>query len=371
MNYSLLSVSVSVSLSLLQLVLSRLSRSGILPIAIQHLQHLYYMLPQATMVSQSKEDFGEKDRASDPSIQEHEHHPRHNHDQHEETIEAYQGGDTEQVISDQIPNHSNSKPVTGGSRLARILTGQSTSASLRDPGPPPDGGLTAWTQAAMGHLVIFNTWGFVSSFGVFQTYYTRTLGHSQSDISWVGSIQIFLLFFIGAFSGRCTDAGLFRPVFVTGYMLQLIGLLMTSLSTKYWQLFLAQGLCIGISNGLQFCPAMAVVSTYFDKNRSFAFGITATGAVSGGLIYPVIVQQLLPKIGFGWTMRVLAFVTVATGALATAFLKTRVPPRRSGPLLELAAFKEVPYVLYCIGMFLNFWGIYFAFFYVSGQPRER
>jgi hypothetical protein len=31
-----------------------------------------------------------------------------------------------------------------------------------------------------------------------------------SDISWIGSIQIFLLFFIGTFSGRATDAGYFR-----------------------------------------------------------------------------------------------------------------------------------------------------------------
>ena len=37
-----------------------------------------------------------------------------------------------------------------------------------DPGPPPDGGLKAWTQVAMAHLIIFNTWGFVNSFGVFQ-----------------------------------------------------------------------------------------------------------------------------------------------------------------------------------------------------------
>lgn len=39
-----------------------------------------------------------------------------------------------------------------------------------DPGPPPDGGLKAWTQALMGHLVVFNTWGYINSFGVFQVH---------------------------------------------------------------------------------------------------------------------------------------------------------------------------------------------------------
>ena len=40
--------------------------------------------------------------------------------------------------------------------------------TLNDPNKPPDGGLKAWTQALMGHLVVLNTWGYVNSFGVFQ-----------------------------------------------------------------------------------------------------------------------------------------------------------------------------------------------------------
>jgi len=27
----------------------------------------------------------------------------------------------------------------------------------------PDGGLVAWTQVFMGHLVIFNSWGYITS----------------------------------------------------------------------------------------------------------------------------------------------------------------------------------------------------------------
>ncbi|OCK82774.1 putative MFS monocarboxylate transporter [Lepidopterella palustris CBS 459.81] len=245
----------------------------------------------------------------------------------------------------------------------------STSSSWKDPGPPPDGG-NAWIQVALAHLVICETWGQISSYGVFQSYYSLTLGHPQSDISWVGSIQIFLLFFVGTFSGRATDAGLFRPVFAVGVLLQVIGIFMSSLSTKYWPLFLAQGVCTGIGNGLQFCPTMSLLSTYFSKNKSLAMGIAATGSATGGLIYPATATQLLPQIGFGWTMRVIGFVTFMQGLLATAFLKTRVPPRKAGPLIEWVALKEVTYVLYCIGMFLNFWGLFFAFYYVGAYGRD-
>ena len=71
-----------------------------------------------------------------------------------------------------------------GGVLAKVLSRTISRISI-DPGPPPDGGLGAWTQAGMAHLIVFNTWGYINSFGVFQTYYVATLGHSPSDISWV------------------------------------------------------------------------------------------------------------------------------------------------------------------------------------------
>jgi hypothetical protein len=170
--------------------------------------------------------------------------------------------------------------TTNGGILNRL---RSNVSSHKDPGPPPDGG-KAWIQAAAAHLVICGTWGQISSYGVFQSYYAGTLGHPPSDISWVGSVQIFLLFFIGTFSGRATDAGLFRPVFMLGVFLQILGIFMTSLSTKYWQLFLAQGVCTGLGNGLQFCPTMSLLSTYFSTNKSLAIGIAAAGSATGGLV---------------------------------------------------------------------------------------
>jgi MFS family permease len=193
--------------------------------------------------------------------------------------------------------------------------------------------------------------GFINSFGVFQTYYTEALDRPPSDISWVGSIQVFLLFFIGTWTGRLTDAGYFKQIFILGTTLQVLGIMMTSLSTQYWQLFLAQGVCVGLGNGCLFCPMMSTVSTYFSNRRNLAIGIVACGSVTGGLIFPAMVQQLLPKIGFGWTLRALAFVELACLSICVFFLKRRLPPRRAGPIVEWAAFKELGYTFFAIGMF--------------------
>src|SRR4051812_8277979 len=56
---------------------------------------------------------------------------------------------------------------------------------------PPDGGLVAWTQVAAGNLVNMIAWGYPATFGVFQLYYKDWLQLPQSQISWIGSVQLF------------------------------------------------------------------------------------------------------------------------------------------------------------------------------------
>ncbi|KPM44141.1 hypothetical protein AK830_g2477 [Neonectria ditissima] len=244
--------------------------------------------------------------------------------------------------------------------------------SSPDPGPPPDGGLQAWSQAGVAHLIMFNSWGYINSFGVFQDYYVAALDASPSAISWVGSVQIFLIFFVGTFSGRATDAGHYRTVVMAGSLLQLIGVFMTSLSTKYWQLFLAQGLCTGLGDGLVFCPTIALLATYFVKKRAMAIAINASGAGTGGVVFPLIARQLLSRIGFAWTVRTMGFVMLFNVLIIISLARTRLPPRKLGPIVEWSVFREVPYSLFCIGMFLNFWAVFFAYYYVClscSQPR--
>lgn len=231
--------------------------------------------------------------------------------------------------------------------------------------------LQAWSQVLLSHLINFNSFGFMLSFGIFQGYYAKAFSINTSKVSWIGTTQLFLVYFIGAFSGRIMDAGFYRYNLFLGLLLQLGGVFATSFANEYWQLLLAQGLCQGLGNGLVFCPAVALISTYFPpKRRSFAVSLVACGGATGGMVFPAIAQSLLYRIGFPWTIRIMGFVMLAISILVLPFSKPKYQPRSSKAWLDLDAFRELPYVLFCLGMFLAFLGLYFAYYYVRLYARD-
>ncbi|TVY74697.1 Monocarboxylate transporter 10 [Fusarium oxysporum f. sp. cubense] len=82
------------------------------------------------------------------------------------------------------------------------------------------------------HFVVMNTSGFTNCFGALQSYFIGEFGEPSSSVSWIGSMQIFLYFFIGAFSGRLTDAGYFRVTFFTGSLVHVVGILAASFGSE-------------------------------------------------------------------------------------------------------------------------------------------
>lgn len=153
-------------------------------------------------------------------------------------------------------------------------------------------------------------------------------------------------------------------------ILNVLSLFLTSLCTKYWQIFLSQGLMSGIGCGLMFCPTISLLPTYFNKRRALAMSSTAAGSATGGLIIPAMVNSLLPRLGFAWTLRCLGFFSLATLLPGLFFLRQRLPPRSTGPIVEWQAFREVTYTCFAAGMFWVLLGLYVGFFYLSSYSRD-
>lgn len=248
----------------------------------------------------------------------------------------------------------------------------STKSSINNIKSVPNGGVKAWLQVLGSFFIFFNTWGIVNTFGAYQTYYeTGILSSSTpSDISWIGSLQAALLMIVGAVTGPVYDAGYVRHLLLGGTFLIVFGQMMLSLCTEYWQVLLAQGICIGIGCGCLFVPGVAILSTYFSTKIATATGIAAAGSSISGVLYPIVFYRLQPRIGFPWATRVLGFITLGTLAVSNSVLRVRVLPAGRRRFLDMTAFKEWPYVLYVAGMFLAFIGLYAPFFYVQSYAIE-
>ena len=103
---------------------------------------------------------------------------------------------------------------------------------------------------------------------------------SSSDIAWIATTCAFILLFSGIVTGPLFDHGYLRSLLVAGSILEVFGIMMLSLSTEYYQVFLSQGICIGIGGGLLYIPSIAAAAASFDASkraRMMGLIVSATG----------------------------------------------------------------------------------------------
>ncbi|KAI0193461.1 monocarboxylate permease-like protein, mch4 [Astrocystis sublimbata] len=238
---------------------------------------------------------------------------------------------------------------------------------------PPNGGLVAWLQVAAGFVLFFNTWGFLSSFGVFQSFYEsgRLFHESSSNISWIGSIQSFLLQLTGLIAGPLFDRGYLRLLLLSGMALVLLGLFTLSASTQFYQVLLSQGFAIGIGAGLLFTPTVSLLPTYFSTHIGLAVGIASSGSSLGGVIYPIVLSKLIDQVGFPWAVRAVGFIALGTFILPLVVMRIRVEPPKPRSVIDWTVFTDGPFIIFTLGIFFIFMANTVVIFYISYYPLDR
>ena len=146
-----------------------------------------------------------------------------------------------------------------------------------DPKSYPEGGAKAWLTVAGASACLFVSFGWVNCVGIFQDYYqTHQLReYSASEIAWIPALQsrsssshhptllttlVFFMLFGGTFVGRIFDSYGPRYLLLFGTFFHVFGLMMTSISKKYYQLLLSQAICSSIGASMVFYPAFNCVS---------------------------------------------------------------------------------------------------------------
>jgi predicted MFS family arabinose efflux permease len=171
--------------------------------------------------------------------------------------------------------------------------------------------------------------------------------------------------FVGVITGPLFDAGYIYVLLPLGSFMVVFGYMMTSLATEYYQVMLAQGICVGLGAGCLFVPSVAILPQYFQKRRALANGIAASGSSFGGVIYPVMFNQLQNSVGFPWATRAIAFLSLGTCIFSCSVMRPRFKPKERRALVQLYAFKDAQYSLFVMALFFGFLGFYNFLIYVQ------
>ncbi|KAK6500196.1 hypothetical protein TWF481_010545 [Arthrobotrys musiformis] len=229
----------------------------------------------------------------------------------------------------------------------------------------PDGGRRAWLCVLGTWLCLFSAFGLMNAIGVFQAYYKAYLlpEYTDSQLSWIMGFYLFFVFAGGVFAGTIFD--IYGPTYliIGGTVCLPFGMVLISISTKYWHLLLAQSLLVGGGTAMTFYASISSVTTWFYHRRAMAIGIASTGGGVGGIFFPLVVSHLLHYLGFAWTTRLFGLVYLATLSIACILVKSRLKHAKSLKarrivLFDFAAFKEPAWSFFGAGCFVQLLGLW-------------
>jgi MFS family permease len=101
-------------------------------------------------------------------------------------------------------------------------------------------------------------------------------------------------------------------------------------------------------------------------------GLVASGSSIGGVIFPLVLSKLLngSDIGFGWSIRIVAFIMLPFMLFACAIVRPRVPPRKTTVFIA-APWKDARYILLIVAMFCIMMGMWTPVFYIPTYAVHR
>jgi len=150
-----------------------------------------------------------------------------------------------------------------------------------------DGGY-GWVCVAACWIFNAFTWGGVSSYGVYLSYYLSHQSYpdaSDVDFAFIGGLNISMAMVVAPLATYLARGCGPRRVMVAGALLQTTGFITASFGSQVWHLYLSQGISIGVGIGLIYIPSLPVISQWFSTRRSLANGLSASGSGFGGTLF--------------------------------------------------------------------------------------
>uniref|UniRef100_A0A914HFY2 Major facilitator superfamily (MFS) profile domain-containing protein n=1 Tax=Globodera rostochiensis TaxID=31243 RepID=A0A914HFY2_GLORO len=160
-----------------------------------------------------------------------------------------------------------------------------------------DGGY-GWVVVFGSFLIHVFADGFVYSFGVIAESLIGEFQSTNTEASTILSLLTGLMLAAGPLaSAICNRIGC-RVTTIIGALIASVGCAISYFAYSMNYLLFSVGIVMGIGFGLMYCPAIVIVTMYFEKYRSLATGITVCGAGIGTFVFSQVISHLI--IHFNW-----------------------------------------------------------------------
>ncbi|XP_075471402.1 monocarboxylate transporter 1-like [Ascaphus truei] len=151
---------------------------------------------------------------------------------------------------------------------------------------PPEGGW-GWVVVLGAFVSIGFSYAFPKSITVFFKDIEVIFGATSSEVSWISSIMLAVMYGGGPISSVLVNKYGSRPIMMAGGCLAGSGLIAASFCNTVSELYFCIGVIGGLGLAFNLNPALTMIGKYFFKKRPIANGLAMAGS-------PVFLSTLAP-----------------------------------------------------------------------------
>ncbi|MGG0177042.1 MFS transporter [Gottfriedia acidiceleris] len=174
--------------------------------------------------------------------------------------------------------------------------------------------------------------------GVMMIPFEKEFGWSRASISGAFAICITLVGFSGPFIAGLYQKFSVRKVLLVGMGTLLAAILLTTIMTRIWHLFIIWGIIIGLSAGAFLTVLNAyVATTWFEKKRGLALGLLTSSSAAGQLVFLPLMAYIVEN--YSWRNAVLTIFSFGVFIYVLLWIFMKNDPADVG-ILPLGAEKS-------------------------------
>uniref|UniRef100_A0A8B9J8T4 Monocarboxylate transporter 7 n=1 Tax=Astyanax mexicanus TaxID=7994 RepID=A0A8B9J8T4_ASTMX len=194
----------------------------------------------------------------------------------------------------------------------------------------PDGGW-GWAVAVAFFFTEVFTYGIIKIFGIFLQDLMSHFEETNSRVSWIISICVFVMTFTAPLSTVLSNRFGCRPVVMFGGLLISLGTISTAFTHSINQMYITVGLVSGLGYCLTFLPTVTILSQYFNKRRSLVTSVASTGECFSLFALTPALSILKAHVGWRNCLVVIGLMQASLIAFGALLRPIIIQPKLSSP----------------------------------------